>query len=103
MAKPRVLISDKLSPAAVEIFKTRGVDADPQAEEHGEQRDRQLRGGGVVDAPLVAEPVGYFSSEVSWSSTACSCALTCLPPIPRNPPSLVAWAVAFAALRIMAL
>src|SRR5687767_7546688 len=28
MAKPRVLISDKLSPAAVEIFKTRGVDAE---------------------------------------------------------------------------
>jgi D-3-phosphoglycerate dehydrogenase / 2-oxoglutarate reductase len=28
MAKPRVLISDKLSPAAVEIFKTRGVEAD---------------------------------------------------------------------------
>ncbi|MCC6913675.1 MAG: phosphoglycerate dehydrogenase [Rhodospirillaceae bacterium] len=28
MTKPRVLISDKLSPAAVEIFKTRGVDAD---------------------------------------------------------------------------
>ena len=28
MAKPRVLISDKLSPAAVDIFKTRGVDAD---------------------------------------------------------------------------
>jgi D-3-phosphoglycerate dehydrogenase len=28
MAKPRVLISDKLSAAAVEIFKSRGVDAD---------------------------------------------------------------------------
>ena len=28
MAKPRVLISDKLSPAAVDIFKTRGIDAD---------------------------------------------------------------------------
>ncbi len=28
MTKPKVLISDKLSPAAVEIFKTRGIDAD---------------------------------------------------------------------------
>ncbi len=28
MAKPRVLISDKLSPAAVEIFKNRGIEAD---------------------------------------------------------------------------
>ena len=28
MSKPKVLISDKLSPAAVEIFKTRGIDVD---------------------------------------------------------------------------
>ncbi|MBM3512801.1 MAG: phosphoglycerate dehydrogenase, partial [Alphaproteobacteria bacterium] len=28
MSKPKVLISDKLSPAAVEIFKSRGIDAD---------------------------------------------------------------------------
>ena len=28
MSKPKVLISDKLSAAAVEIFKTRGVDVD---------------------------------------------------------------------------
>ena len=28
MSKPKVLISDKLSPAAIEIFKSRGVDAD---------------------------------------------------------------------------
>ena len=28
MSKPKVLISDKLSAAAVEIFKTRGIDVD---------------------------------------------------------------------------
>ena len=28
MAKPKVLISDELSPAAVDIFRQRGVDAD---------------------------------------------------------------------------
>ena len=30
MAKPRVLISDALSPAAVQIFKDRGIDFDFQ-------------------------------------------------------------------------
>ncbi|MFT6075144.1 MAG: D-3-phosphoglycerate dehydrogenase, partial [Yoonia sp.] len=45
---PRVLISDKLSPAAVQIFKDRGIDVDFQPD-LGKDKDKLLEIIGQYD------------------------------------------------------
>ena len=55
MTKPKVLISDALSPAAVQIFKDRGIDVDFQPN-LGKDKDKLAEIIGTMMASRSARP-----------------------------------------------
>ena len=61
---PRVLISDKLSPAAVAIFKERGVEVDVKP---GLDKEELAKIIGDYDGPR--HPLGHQKSPPSFSNT----------------------------------
>jgi len=65
---PRVLISDKLSPAAVQIFKDRGIDVDFQPD-LGKDKDKLLEIIGQYDGLAIRSATKATEKIIAAAST----------------------------------